>query len=111
MNTAVEICWFIAAFIGLDYLIKNWGAANTLLCTFAISALLSAWMALPGILRVIDRYHGSLTLRSLVVPEVFSVLAIIYGVAWWTVWKRKPTARPWAVAASLTYVLISLFTI
>jgi hypothetical protein len=90
MLSAIEIGWFIAAFIGLDYLIKTWGAANTLWCTFAISSLVCVSIALPSIQRAIDRYDDVPTLRSLLVPEVFSVLAIIYGAAWWTIWKRKP---------------------
>jgi uncharacterized membrane protein YoaK (UPF0700 family) len=50
--------------------------------------------------------------RSLSVPlrvlvaSVFPVLAIVYSVAWWTIWKEKFSARIWGITASLTYLLI-----
>jgi hypothetical protein len=44
-------------------------------------------------------------LLSVIVP----VIAIIFGVAWWTNWKEKHSARCWGIAASLTFVLISFY--
>jgi len=38
-------------------------------------------------------------------------LAAVFGVAWWTVWKGKPSARGWGIAASLFYILVSLLPI
>ena len=35
-------------------------------------------------------------------------MAAIFGAAAWTIWKARPTARGWAIAASLTYVLFFL---
>jgi hypothetical protein len=54
------------------------------------------------------RNQSSLFLRSASIAALFPVLAVIYGVAWWTIWKEKPYAKVWAIAASATYVLINL---
>jgi len=110
MDTAIEVGWFIASIVALDYSIKHLGAAKTLWWAFAVSSLLYLSMAVPSLQRTIHRHHGYLTPRSLLVPGLLSALATIYGVAWWTLWKRKPSARGWAIAASVTYVLLSLFT-
>ena len=29
--------------------------------------------------------------------------SIIFGIAWWTVWKERPSARGWGITASLAY--------
>ena len=39
---------------------------------------------------------------------IFPVMAVIFGVAWWKIWKEKIAARGWGIAASLTYVLVPL---
>ena len=46
--------------------------------------------------------------RILLVPTVFSVMAATYGIACWTIWKGKRSARGWGIAASLTYILLPL---
>ena len=63
------------------------------------------------LLHAFHRYHSILSLRALVIPTFFLVLMFIYGIACWTVWKRKLSARVWAIIASLTYILIPLLTI
>ena len=111
MNIVIEIGWFIASLIVFDYTIKTLGAAKTLSWTFAVSSLVCLWIAVTSILGIIHQHHGFLTLRVQLVPEVLSVLATIYGVACWTGWKGKPSARAWAIAGSVTLILIPLFTI
>jgi hypothetical protein len=32
--------------------------------------------------------------------------AIVFGVAWWVIWKGKRSARGWGIAASLAYILM-----
>jgi hypothetical protein len=55
--------------------------------------------------------------RILKVPLLWNILmgpisalwiAAICGAAAWTIWKAKPSARGWAIAASLTYILFFL---
>ncbi len=47
--------------------------------------------------------------RNLLAPPTFwGVVACIAGVAWWTIWKGKSSARGWAIAASLMNILIFL---
>lgn len=36
---------------------------------------------------------------------------IIFGVAWWRVLKQRPSARGWGIAASLIFLLFSLWAI
>jgi predicted permease len=74
---------------------------------FAISSLLCLWHA-PRLMFDVIRNQSSLFLRSASIAALFPVLAVIYGVALWTIWKEKPYAKVWAIAASATYVLINL---
>jgi FtsH-binding integral membrane protein len=80
-------------------------------CIFAISSLICLWNTPRLILHVIHLQSSLHLLRNLSIAALFPVLAAIYGVAWWTVWNRKPLAKGWGVAASLTYILLSLWLI
>lgn len=53
-----------------------------------------------------QQYPVPLVRRMLIAPAFPLVVAAISGAAWWTVWKQKPSARIWAIAASLIYILI-----
>jgi hypothetical protein len=44
----------------------------------------------------------------LLAPTLSVLMALISGMASWTIWKGKPSAKGWAIAASLIYVLIFL---
>ncbi len=78
----------------------SWIFAVSFLVCFRIAAL-----SIPG---MIHRHHAVPCFRILLVPVVFSVLATTCGVAWWTVWKEKRSARGWGVAASLMYIMLPL---
>jgi hypothetical protein len=66
-------------------------------------------LGLPtDLLFAIHRRHGLLSLRNQLTTAFFLALISIFALAWWTVWKEKPSARGWGVAASLAYVLIYL---
>ena len=93
MDIAVQVGWFIALLIAPAYLMKYLGGTKTLWAAFAVSFLLCLWIVPMTILRAFHRYHDFMTLRALLVPAIFSVQAAIYGMACWTVWKRKPSAR------------------
>ena len=76
---------------------------------YAISSLQCLRIAFLRILRIQrDFVFLPVPLLNLLVPTEFSVFAIIFGVAWWTVFKGKPSARGWGITASLIYVLFSL---
>lgn len=78
---------------------------------FVVESLLNIAISVRHILYAIHR-HAHLPLRSLLDAAWFSVtVAAIFGVAWWAVWKGKPSARGWGIAASLTYILIFLRSI
>jgi len=111
VDIAVQVGWFIALLIAPAYSMKYLGGTNTLWAAFAVSFLLGLSIVPMTILRAFHRYHDFLTFRALLIPAVFLAQTAIYGMACWTVWKRKPSARLWAIVASLTYILIPLLTI
>lgn len=81
---------------------------------FAFTSLVCLQVALSSILHTI---HPSIRhtvprhytlLLFLLVPTLFTILAAVSGVAWWTVWKGRPSARGWGIAASLINILLPL---
>jgi hypothetical protein len=52
--------------------------------------------------------HSTSMIRLLVGPLFEFTLAAVSGIAAWTVWKAHPSARGWAIAASLLYLSISI---
>jgi drug/metabolite transporter (DMT)-like permease len=48
------------------------------------------------------------SLRTLSVPVLFALLTYIFGMAWWTVWKEKPSGKSWGIAASLINNLVMI---
>lgn len=65
---------------------------------FLIKSAGSAIIAVLG-LRFFLRQHFALPTYSL-------LLASIFGVAWWDIWKQRPSAKWWGIAASLLLILI-----
>ena len=47
-------------------------------------------------------------IRSLLVTAFLAIAVILYALAWWTVWKEKPSGRGWGIVASLIYLSVSL---
>jgi len=45
----------------------------------------------------------------LIIASFSVTLATLAGVAWWTVWKGKPSAKGWAISASLMIILLFLW--
>ena len=73
---------------------------------FAFQSLVILLFPFRRVVYAMHRHHALLALPSLLNAAFFSVTAAILGVAWWTVWKGRPSARGWGIAASLTYFLI-----
>jgi hypothetical protein len=44
--------------------------------------------------------------RTVIVQISFLLAASIYGMAWWTVWKRRRSGRGWGIGASLMSVFL-----
>lgn len=83
-----------------------------LLCwLFAVSSLLCVWNALKLIFRIIDLQRTFVGITSFLAVCFFPILAVILAIAWWTVWKEKPSGWRWGIAASLTYILIALWLV
>lgn len=74
---------------------------------FAVTSLLHTAVFLRCILHGVRYHYPPPLFRSLFVTALFSfVLAILAGVAWWTIWKDRQSARGWAIAASVMTILI-----
>lgn len=71
------------------------------------SLLVAAWF-IPEVLREGTRASS---VREVCFIAILPVMAAIFGIAWWTVWKERPSAKVWAVAASLISLLGSLWLI
>jgi hypothetical protein len=84
------------------------GVRKIIVWIFAFNAIVCFFIASR---HIADRFHVSLSLHSLrpfVVPVVFSFLAIVFGMAWWTTWRERPFARAWGTVASLINFVIPL---
>jgi hypothetical protein len=83
-----------------------------LLCwLFAISSLLCLWNGFQLILRFAHRQYIASSLHNLLIASLFPALAILYAIAWWTVWKKRPSGRVWGAIACLTYVVLPIWNI
>jgi hypothetical protein len=61
------------------------------------------------ILRTFHRQGASRLLFNLLIQEsVAAVLVIIFGMSSWTIWRKKASARGWAIIASLLDLMISI---
>ncbi len=80
---------------------------RTVLCWgFLLTCLENMIVSARSIPNAIHRQHGLPLLYILFRAPAFSiVVSVISGVAWWTVWKGERSARGWAIAASLAFVL------
>jgi hypothetical protein len=74
---------------------------------FAITAIVCLQISLSSIVRHL-RGH-TFGLSHLLIPAVLMPPAILSGMTWWTVFRAKPSARGWGIAASLVYVLFAFW--
>src|SRR6266700_2578984 len=85
----------------------GWVFAFTSLVCLSISVSLT-----PGMLRHHPRsMHLSLTSRLLIIglPWLFPLFTVVFGMAWWTSFRAKSSARIWAIIASLINIQTALF--
>jgi hypothetical protein len=84
---------------------KNWvGARMPFAGVFALTSLGCLGFALY----TVCRHHADMPLRMQLILLFCLALAVIFGAAWWNIWKEKPSADPWGIAASFIYALMSL---
>jgi len=73
---------------------------------FAAAAVVHTVLFVRGIVYLLLQ-RGAL--RGLLLSTFFSaVVAVISGAGWWSLWKEKPSARDWVVAASFMCILVFL---
>jgi len=68
---------------------------------FAGRSLRYLTVTIQSILYLRQQHHASAFPRSLLMAPTFSAfVACTSGVAWWTVWKGKSSAKTWAIGDS-----------
>ena len=75
---------------------------------FAFACLVCLGIAFRRIFYIVQRHHAFLPLAYLRVPALFLTQAVIFGVAWWTVWREKPFARVFGIIASMILIGVPL---
>jgi hypothetical protein len=53
-----------------------------------------------------QQYTASFAYGLLVPPTLSLAVTIICGIAWWTIWRSRPSARTWGIAAASVCILI-----
>lgn len=77
--------------------------------SFAFTCLLHIFVSARDALYASQQHDELSFLGGLMFAALFSILvATVSGVAWWTMWKSKSSARGWAIIATLASVLIFL---
>jgi hypothetical protein len=80
---------------------------------FAIASLICIFMAFWIIQRTF-RFQTDYAFshpRVFLIDAIFPAMAVIYAAAFWTVWKEKPSAWRWGIAASILQILTPLWHI
>jgi hypothetical protein len=74
---------------------------------FLATSLQYTTIALKSIPSAVHQQSSLPLLHNLLtVPTLAVLMALASGLASWTIWKGQPSAKGWAIAASLIYVLI-----
>ncbi|MGO9337393.1 MAG: hypothetical protein ACLPY1_07795 [Terracidiphilus sp.] len=80
---------------------------------FAIAFLICVFMAFWIIQRTF-RFQTEYAFphpRVFLIDAIFPAMAVIYALAFWTIWKEMPSARRWGIAASILQILTPLWHI
>jgi len=75
--------------------------------SFAVCASEAVRLVLWALKQGSDGSHPLVRAEALV---VFPVCALIFAVAWWSIWKERPSAKFWVIAAGLSWILIWLLS-
>jgi drug/metabolite transporter (DMT)-like permease len=75
---------------------------------FAMVSALCLVLSFPLVRRSFQRYEETHALFILIPVAFLLASAAILGMAWWTTWMKKSSARAWGVAASLLCLLVPL---
>lgn len=74
-----------------------------------LTSLLCAWGTFQLIPRALQ--SGSYKAPPLLRAEALfgsPIATVVFMLAWWTIWKTKASMKFWAIAASLTWILVWL---
>lgn len=70
---------------------------------FAAWCILATYWAITDLNRIHDR---SWILLSISIAVLFAGMGTVFGLAWWSNWKRWASSRSWAVVASILSLAI-----
>ena len=74
---------------------------------FAVACLLNLIVFLRCVAYSIRYHYPPPLLSGLIVSALVSgAVALCSGVAWWTLWREKASAKGWGIAASVTSIVI-----
>jgi hypothetical protein len=57
---------------------------------------------------VLNFIHRQVSARALPLAAALVIASIVFAFAWWTIWKRKDSAKIWGTVASLLSLLAPL---
>jgi Peptidase family M50 len=86
-------------------------AFTALVCAYVSFSLGTFSTSLSASLRMIHEGRLYWALFGFGAALMMPVFAVVFGLAWWTVFKRKSSARIWGTAASLITIQAGLFPI
>jgi len=79
---------------------------------FAVVCVPYAWVAVRDCIHIIHWHNTPFILHRLLISVLYlATVAVTGGMAWWTVWKGRPSARLWAIAASIMQLVIFVRTL
>jgi hypothetical protein len=79
--------------------------------TFALTALIALRVSVDITPKILHASRAAQSIRWKITGTALGLAipaqSIVFAMAWWTVWRRKASARGWAIAASLIFVWLS----
>jgi hypothetical protein len=76
---------------------------------FGFSSLVCLQLVVENIWLILQPRSSSPLHGNLVVAVLYTPVTAVFAVAWWTVWRDKPSGRHWGITASLIVVLMSVW--
>ena len=76
---------------------------------FALTAITCLQISIANFARSLQIPTHVPLWRACSVPAGFFLMAVVFAMAWWTVWRQRPSGKIWGVAASLINIVTGLW--